>query len=138
MKHPTFALVLHNHMMRTALQGQGRFSLNTSDMDPNTTIEELREALKNGKDDKTAKLLEDLQKRTQVFSGNVTGTDAYWRSTYQEFMAKILYDEYMLGEEMSFFHTVRAQSRLSVVVLCHPFVVSNESNVYTGFACRIS
>lgn len=106
-KHPTFALVLHNHMTRTALQGQGRFSLNTSDMDPNTTIKELREAIKNGKGDKTAQLLEDLQKRTQVFSGNVTGTEAYWRAAYHEFMAVILFNSYIKDEEMSFFTTVR-------------------------------
>ena len=39
--HPTFSLVALNHKMKSQLQTQGHYVLNTSNMDPNITGEEL-------------------------------------------------------------------------------------------------
>ena len=42
--HPVFPLVLYNHKVRDALHRQGRFVLNSSDIDVNLSLEEIKDA----------------------------------------------------------------------------------------------
>ena len=45
--HPTVSMVLFNNKTRDALQKQGRYVLNFSNIDKNTTLNEINESLDN-------------------------------------------------------------------------------------------
>ena len=100
--HPTFAIVLYNHKLKRQTQAQGRYVLNTSDIDPNVTVEELKNA---GDDDAIQKQTENILRRAHIHSGNVQGTPAYWRAAFHEFMATIFFHSYITKEEYTSFHT---------------------------------
>ena len=98
--HPTFALVAMNHKMKRQLQGQGRFALNTSDMDPNMSGEELLKIW----DDKEGGR-KNLFTRLHQYSSNIVGTDPYWKSTRFSYKATTFFKSYIHKQELSLFHT---------------------------------
>ena len=66
--HPTFAIVLYNHKLKCQTQRQGMYVLNTSDIDPNITMEELRTA---GDDDAIKALTDKILRRAHIVIGPV-------------------------------------------------------------------
>ena len=103
--HPTFALVLRNHKIKCQLQQQGYYVVNTSGFDTTTTLETIRNAQANGDDHTVANQIQEIVKKCHIHSGNIPGTPAYWKSTFYEFMANAFYQEYMLGKNITMFHT---------------------------------
>ena len=90
--HPTFALVLHNHKIKNTLQKQGQYVVNTSDIDPNILIQDI----KNAKQDSEIKLATDkLLKQAHIHAGNVPGTASYYKSTRFKFKATKIYNSYI-------------------------------------------
>lgn len=100
--HPTFSLILYNHKMRNSLQSQGRFTINTSDFDPTTTLDSIRNA---SRDDDLTTATEALLKRAHMHASNIPGTTPYWRSTRHEFKAINFFNSYINKKEVSLFHT---------------------------------
>ena len=76
--HPTFSLVLYNHKIRDSLHKQGRFVLNSSDIDLNTTLDEIRNTNDGAPLDNVIKKLE---KNIHTYSSNIPCTPAYWKNT---------------------------------------------------------
>ena len=76
--HPIFSLVLYNHKIRDALHKQGRFVLNSSDIDLNTTLDEIRNA-----DDGVPldNVIKELERKIHTYSSNIPCTSAYWKNT---------------------------------------------------------
>ncbi len=101
--HPTFSLVLYNHKMRNSLQSQGRFTINTSDIDPTITLDTIR----NARCDNNALQIatEDLLKRAHMHASNIPGTMPYWKSTRYEFKAINFFNSYIKKRDISLFHT---------------------------------
>jgi hypothetical protein len=66
--HPTFSLALFNYKSMQSLQRQGRFVVNTSDIDPNSTIEEV---FINNDDDRRKQAIEKVVNRAHCHSGNI-------------------------------------------------------------------
>ena len=76
--HPTYSLVTYNHKLKNSLQSQARFVINTSDFDPTTTIEQIREA----RDDDAVKTMTNkLIKKAHMHAANIPGTTPYWKAT---------------------------------------------------------
>jgi hypothetical protein len=100
--HPTFSLVLNNHKVKNYLQGQGQYLVNTSDLDPTTTINAIRTATD---EDTVRKLTEKLLEKAHVHSGNQPGTPAYMKSTFHEFEALTFYKQYILRLDLDVFLT---------------------------------
>lgn len=103
--HPTFALVLRNHKIKCQLQQQGSYVLNTSGIDITTTLQTIREAQADGDNQTVEKQIQEIVKKCHIHSGNIPGTPAYWKSTFHEFKANAFYQEYMLGRNITMFHT---------------------------------
>lgn len=61
--HPTFSLVLYNHKVKCQVQQQGRYVVNTSQMDPTTTVSEIRNA---ATDDEVRVQTEEILKRAHI------------------------------------------------------------------------
>ena len=91
-EHPTFSLVLYNHKIKTALQKQGAYCINTSEIDPNITMEELRNATN---DSQRRRAVDSLVRKASLYSSNIPGTTSYWASTRQEFRATHMYHSYI-------------------------------------------
>ena len=100
--HPTFSLVLYNHKLKNSLQSQARFVINSTEFDPTTTIEQIREAQDN---DIVRVMTEKLVKKAHMHAANIPGTTPYWKSTRHEFKAVNHYNSYMLKKDVSMFHT---------------------------------
>jgi hypothetical protein len=100
--HPTFSLALFNHKCMQSLQRQGQFVVNTSDIDPNSTIEEI---FSNTDDDRRKAAVDKVVNRAHCHSGNIAGTPRYWRNTFFEFEAVTQYHSHVLHREPSFFIT---------------------------------
>ena len=66
--HPTFSLVLFNHKTCDALQKQGRFVLNSSDINLNTALNEICNALD---EDGLRNVVKNLEKQLHIFSSNI-------------------------------------------------------------------
>ena len=100
--HPTFSLVIYNHKIKTSLQGQGQFVINTSEMDPSTTIATICDTIC---DDyitiQTGKLLETAH----IHYSNIPGTVTYCKSTRNQFKFINFYNSYVKKQEVSIFHT---------------------------------
>jgi hypothetical protein len=102
--HPTFALVLNNHKMKSQLQRQGQYVANTSDFDLAKTIQDFRDA-PNKEHQQVKEAIHRLVKTTKVVSGNIVGTPQYWKSKFHEFRAKTFFNSYIKGNDISVFHT---------------------------------
>ena len=100
--HPIFSLVLYNHKVRDALQKQGHFVLNSSDIDVNTTLDNIHNATDG---DTVDSIVKKLEKRLHIFSSNIPCTPAYWNSTKNEFRATTLFNSYVNKREIRLFHT---------------------------------
>eukprot|EP00984_Skeletonema_dohrnii_P031047 scaffold23084_cov153-Skeletonema_dohrnii-CCMP3373.AAC.2 len=100
--HPTFGLVLYNHKVKNYLQRQGQFLINTSDFDPTTTIEQIKEATD---EDTIRSLTQKLLEKALVHSGNQPGTSAYQKATYHEFIAHSFFQQYICGNGIDVFLT---------------------------------
>jgi hypothetical protein len=100
--HPTFSLALFNYKSMQSLQRQGQFVVNTSDIDPDSTIDEI---FHSADDDTRKKAVEKVINRAHCHSANVSGTPRYWRNTFFEFEAATRYHSHVLGKEPSFFIT---------------------------------
>ena len=100
--HPTFSLVLYNHKIRDSLHKQGRFVLNSSDIDLNTTLDEIRNTNDGAPLDNVIKKLE---KNIHTYSSNIPCTPAYWKNTWFEFKATTLFNSYINKKEIRIFHT---------------------------------
>ena len=90
--HHAFALVLHNHKMKNSLQKQGQFVVNTSNIDPNIMVSDIKNAKK---EDEIKKVTDNLMKQAHVHAGNIPGTTSYWKSTRFEFKASNFYISYI-------------------------------------------
>lgn len=97
--HPTFSLVLASHKKRTALQGQGRFTLSLVDIDPTMSAQEFHDAMLD------ESLKEKLFSRLQMHASNVPGTDQNWKSSFWEFRATSFFLRHMEQHSASMFHT---------------------------------
>ena len=91
-EHPTFSLVLYNHKTKMALQKQGSYCINTSEIDPNITMEEIRNSTN---DSERRKAVDALVRKANLYSSNIPGTTQYWASTRQEFRATHMYHSYI-------------------------------------------
>jgi len=112
--HPTFSLVLGNRCYSETGQVRyfcvicfhrictHRYVLNTSDIDPNITMKEIRDASEG---DPLTKVTEKVLNSAQIHSSNIPGTPANWRSTYHEMQATDFYFSYIEGEETNAFAT---------------------------------
>ena len=100
--HPIFSLVLYNHKIRDSLHKQGRFVLNSTDIDLNTTLDEIRNSEEGAPLDNMVK---NLEKKIHTYSSNIPCTPAYWRNTRYEFKATTLFNSYINKKEIRIFHT---------------------------------
>ena len=100
--HPTFSLVLYNHKLKNSLQSQARFVINSSEFDPTTTVQQIREAQD---DDVVRTMTEKLVKKAHMHAANIPGTTPYWKSTRHEFKAANFYNSYIKNKDVSMFHT---------------------------------
>ena len=100
--HPTFSLVLYNHKAKNYLHKQGQYLINTSEFDPTTTIEEIKNA---SNEDTVRKLTQKLLEKALVHSGNFPGTSGYQKATYHEFKAHSFYQQYINHKDIDFFLT---------------------------------
>ena len=91
-EHPTFSLVLYNHKTKIALQKQGSYCINTSEIDPNITMEELRNSTNESEQ---RKAIDTLVRKANLFSSNIPGTTQYWSSTRNEFRSTHMYHSYI-------------------------------------------
>jgi hypothetical protein len=99
-KHPTFALVLHNHIHRKQLQTQGRVALSLDNsMDATLTAQEWLERVEA---DTTR---DGLKSKLNYYAGNVRGTDQFWKAKLLDFRATAQYHSHINGTEANFFHT---------------------------------
>jgi len=101
--HPTFSLALFNYKSMQSLQRQGQFVINTSDIDPNATIDDIFNSEDN--DDLLKAGVERLINRAHCHSANIPGTPRYWRNTYFEFEAITQFHSHILQKEPTFFIT---------------------------------
>ena len=76
--HPTLSLVIYNHKIKTILQRQGQFMINTYEIDPSTTIATIFDAICD--DDITIQ------------------TENYWKQLI--FMTEISLELYHTGREL--------------------------------------
>jgi hypothetical protein len=102
--HPTFALVLGNHKMKSQLQQQGRYVINTSDFDPTTTLDAIRNAPTHDHQS-IADQVQQIIKRAHIHSSNIPATPAYWKSAFYEFQARTFAASYLEETDISVFHT---------------------------------
>ena len=100
--HTTIALVVFNHQMKKKVNGQGRYCLNNSGLDPGLLISEIADMKK---DDKQKKAIKKLLQSASIHSQNVPGTQMYQRGTYYQFKATDFYQNYVLDKDMNAFHT---------------------------------
>jgi len=100
--HPTFGLILYNHKVKNYLQRQGQYLINTSDFDPTTTIEEIKQATD---EDTIRTLTQKLLEKALVHSGNQPGTSAYQKATYHEFIAHSFFQQYINNRGIDVFLT---------------------------------
>ena len=76
--HPTFTLVLYNHKIRNQLQKLGNVCLNTEDINPCNTVDDLQKLWDNDDERK------QLQRRLFIFASNVPRIRPYWVSKLHE------------------------------------------------------
>jgi PIF1 helicase. len=101
--HPTFSLALFNYKCQQSLQRQGQFVVNTSDIDPDSTI---KEVFQNADDQTRKQAVERVVNQAHCHSGNIPGTPRYWKNTFFfEFEAVTQYHSHVLHREPSFFIT---------------------------------
>ena len=133
--HPIFSLVLYNHKIRDSLHKQGRFVLNSSDIDLNTTLDEIRNA---DDGEPLDNVIKNLEKKIHTYSSNIPCTPAYWRNTRFEFKATTLFNSYINKKEIRVFHTgsLAEFHEWNLRVLLHKYVSSltyfedtNENNI---------
>jgi hypothetical protein len=98
-KHSTFALILNAEISQSQLRSQGNVFLHRMDIPPSMTVEEFQ---KEYKDEKKRKLYHE---NLQHASGNVRGTDQYWKAVRNKFKAAIFYLQYVKKKEMRYFIT---------------------------------
>ena len=97
--HPTFALVLYNHKVRNQLQKLGSVCLNSENINPYTTVDDLKLLWANDDDRKK------LQKKLFTFASNVPGTKPYWVSKRHEFKSTSFFHSYINKMHPTIFHT---------------------------------
>ena len=100
--HPTFSLVLYNHKLRNSLQKQGFFVLNSSDVDTNIKLDEIKNAPPHSN---ISNLVTSLLSKLTVHSSNIPCTRKYWQNTRFEYKALTFYNSYINKNEVSMFHT---------------------------------
>jgi hypothetical protein len=100
--HPTFSLALYNYKCQQSLQRQGQFVVNTSDIDPDTTI---KDVFQDTDDERRKQAVEEVVNKAHCHSGNIVGTPRYWKNTFYEFEAVTQYHSHVLRREPSFFIT---------------------------------
>ena len=100
--HPVFPLVLYNHKVRDSLHRQGRFVLNSCDIDVNLTLQEIKDAQHGEEIDNVVK---NLERKLHIYSSNIPCTPAYWKSTKFEFKATTLFNSYINNSDIRLFHT---------------------------------
>ena len=129
--HPTFSLVVYNEKLRNGLQKQGRYIINSSDIDPNLTVNQIRNA---ATDDTIQKQVDTLLSKSYVHAGNVPGTQPYWRSTRHEFKATTLFNSYVHKKDVALFHTgsIAEYHEYPLRLMLHNYV-----NALDGDACDI-
>jgi len=98
--HPTFALALYNYKTSTALQRQGVYSVNTSDIDPNMTVESI---LANSSEEARDEVVKKMAQAVHCYSSSAAGSPRYWRATTFEFQAIHHFNSYLMKQEPTFF-----------------------------------
>ena len=121
--HPIFALALYNYKTSTALQAQGVYAVNTSDIDPNMTVESI---LASSGEGATAAVVKSLVNAAHCYSSSVAGSPRYWRATTFEFEAIHHFNSYILKKEASFFLTnsLADHHEYPLRLLLHNYVTS--------------
>ena len=100
--HPIIGLVALNQRMKNQCNAQGRYVLNTSEVEASTLVQEIATA----PDDARVKtLVNRIIDKAHIHSSNVQCTQSYWRATYHEFRATSFFHSYINGKETSLFHT---------------------------------
>ena len=79
--HPKFSLMIYNHKIKTSIQCKGQFIINTSEMDPPTTIATFFDAIC---DDHITIKTKKILKPAHFHARNIPGTAIYWKSTHRE------------------------------------------------------
>ena len=94
-KHPVFCSVLYNYKVRSQLQRQRRLFLNTSHLDVNISAGDISKILKNTVARNDVACIKKIIQRFHTHSGNITGTQPYWTSTWFQFRAIAFYQTYI-------------------------------------------
>lgn len=85
-----------------ALQKQGSFSISTKNVDPDSTIKEIKDA---ETDSALKKAVTNVLKTARIFSSNIPGTKSYFQSTRYEMKDINFYNAYIHDKHLSIFHT---------------------------------
>ena len=100
--HSTIALVVFNHHMKMKVNGQGRYCLNESGLDPGLLIKEIEEMTD---DDSRRTAIKSLLEHATIHSRNIPGTPMYQRGTYYQFKATDFFQNYIMEKDSNAFHT---------------------------------
>jgi hypothetical protein len=100
-KHATFSLALFNYKTTISLQQVGRHVINTSNIDPATTMSDLRTAEEG---DAIHEAIEQLVKKTHLFSSSVPGTPRYWTNTASVVFSIAEYNSHVHDRVTKFFY----------------------------------
>ena len=121
---PKTPLVIYNHKIKTSLQGKGQFVINTSEMDPSTTIATICDTIC---DDaitiQTGKLLETAH----IHYSNIPGTVTYCKSTRNQFKFINFYNSYVKKKDYIF--------RTGSLYEYHEYAIRNLLSLYTENHC---
>ena len=101
-KYPTLCLVLHNHITKLQIQGQGRIVNNTSDLGLNITANDITRMLTDYAEQQNAAEIIFFQ-RFYTYSSNIPGTQHYWSSTCMQYKAIFFYQPYIKKIHPSYF-----------------------------------
>ena len=82
--HPTWSIVVYNNRMQMKLQRQGSFVRSNTEVDPTTTIDEIKNA---GSNNELKQVVKRMLKTARMHASNIPGTIPYWHSTRFEMRA---------------------------------------------------
>ena len=88
--------------MQLKLQKQGSFVLSNTEVDPTTTIDEIKNAVSTTE---LKKVVKRMLKAARMHASNIPGTTPYWHSVRFEMRIIHFFNAYMKNHHMCIFHT---------------------------------
>ena len=108
--HPTFELILYNNKIRNQLNKLGSVYLNTKNVNPYITVDDLKLLWSNDDDRKK------LQRKLFTFASNVPGTKPYWVSKRHECKSTSFFIHILIRYIQQFF--IHVVLRNIMIVCC--------------------